>query len=213
MALGLLALVLAIATSVQVSLGLRPLALLRRGISEIRAGHSKHLPAAVLSEVGPLVEEINALLDAQELEIACSRGRAADLAHGFKTPLAVLIADAARLRERGDNKTAHDIEAVADAMSRHVDRELALARLRSGTRGTGAAAIELRPLRRSLLTTLARMPTVKESCLSARFQRTCAFRLIAPILPRCSAISSRTPPVTPGARSHSSHRRSVIHRR
>jgi signal transduction histidine kinase len=158
LALGLLALVLAVATSVQVNLGLRPLALLRRGISEIRAGHSKHLPAAVPSEVGPLVEEVNALLDAQEREIARSRGRAADLAHGFKTPLAALIADAARLRERGDDKTAQDIEAVADAMSRHVDRELALARLRSGTRSSAATMTELRPLLRSLLTTLARTP-------------------------------------------------------
>ncbi len=157
-ALGLLALVLATATSIQVSLGLRPLALLRRGISEIRAGHRKHLPAAAPSEVGPLVEEVNALLDAQEREIVRSRGRAADLAHGFKTPLAALIADAARLRERGDNKMAQDIEAVADAMSRHVDRELALARLRSEARSTGAAVTELRPLLSSLMTTLARTP-------------------------------------------------------
>jgi signal transduction histidine kinase len=155
-ALALLAAVLAIATSVQVSLGLRPLAVLRRGISEIRAGHRKRLPAAVPSEVGPLVEEVNALIDAQEREIARSRGRAADLAHGFKTPLAALTSDAARLRERGDDKTAEDIEAVADAMSRHVDRELALARLRSGTGSTGAAMSELRPLVSSLLTTLAR---------------------------------------------------------
>jgi signal transduction histidine kinase len=158
-ALGLLALVLAIATSIQISLGLRPLALLRRGISEIRAGHRKHLPAAVPSEVGPLVEEVNALLDVQEREIVRSRCRAADLAHGFKTPLAALVADAARLRERGDNKMAQNIEAVAEAMSRHVDRELALARLRSGARSTGTAATELRPLLSSLLTTLARTPS------------------------------------------------------
>lgn len=157
-ALGLLALVLAIATSVQVSLGLHPLAMLRRGVSEIRAGQRKHLPTAVPSEVGPLVEEVNALLDAQEREIVRSRGRAADLAHGFKTPLAALVADAARLRERGDDKTARDIEAVADAMSRHIDRELALARLRGGVRRAGSALTELHPLLSSLLTTLARTP-------------------------------------------------------
>jgi signal transduction histidine kinase len=158
-ALGLLALVLAIATSIQVSLGLRPLALLRRGISDIRTARLRHLPTAVPSEVEPLVEEVNALLDAQEREIMRSRGRAADLAHGFKTPLAALIADAARLRERGHNKMARDIESVADAMSRHVDRELALARLRSGPRGTGAAATKLQPLLSSLITTLARTPS------------------------------------------------------
>ena len=166
-ALGLLALVLAIATSIQVSLGLRPLALLRRGISDIRAGRRKHLPTAAPSEVGPLVEEVNALLDAQEREILRSRGRAADLAHGFKTPLAALMADAARLRERGDNRMAQDIEAVADAMSRHVDRELALARLRSGARSTGTRATELRPLLSSVLATLARTPSANR----IRFER------------------------------------------
>jgi signal transduction histidine kinase len=166
-ALGLLALVLAIATSIQVSLGLRPLALLRRGISDIRAGRRKRLPIAAPSEVGPLVEEVNALLDAQEREIVRSRGRAADLAHGFKTPLAALMADAARLRERGDNRMAQDIEAVADAMSRHVDRELALARLRSGARSTGAPATELRPLLSSVLATLARTPSASR----IRFER------------------------------------------
>jgi signal transduction histidine kinase len=145
-ALGLLALVLALATSIQVGLGLRPLALLRRGIFDIRTGRLRHLPTTVPSEVEPLVKEINALLDAQEREIARSRGRAADLAHGFKTPLAALIADAARLRERGDGKMARDIEAVADSMSRYVDRELALTRLRSGARNTEAAVTELSPL-------------------------------------------------------------------
>jgi len=173
LALGLLALVLAIATSIQVSLGLRPLAVLRRGISEIRAGHFKRLPAAVPSEVGPLVEEVNALLDAQEREIVRSRGRAADLAHGFKTPLAALFADAARLRERGDNKMAQDIEAVADAMSRHVDRELAHARLRS----TAATVTELRPLLSSLLTTLARTPDGER----IRFERSIPEHLRVPL--------------------------------
>ena len=60
-ALACLALVLAVATSLQVGLGLRPLALLRRGVADIRAGRSRHLPSAVPVEVRPLVEEVNAL--------------------------------------------------------------------------------------------------------------------------------------------------------
>lgn len=176
-ALGLLAFVLAIATSIQVSLGLRPLAQLRRGVSEIRAGRRKHLPTGVPSEVESLVEEVNALLDAQEREIVRSRGRAADLAHGFKTPLAALMADAARLRERGDGKMAQDIEAVADAMSRQVDRELALARLRGGARSTGTAVTELAPLLTSILTTLARTPSGNE----IRFERSIPEGLRLPV--------------------------------
>ncbi|MGJ4945681.1 sensor histidine kinase [Bradyrhizobium sp. HKCCYLS1011] len=157
-ALAVLALVLALATSVQVGLGLRPLASLQRGIAEIRAGKRRHLPVAVPTEVAPLVEEVNALLDAQEREIVRSRSRAADLAHGFKTPLAALAADAARLKELGEMKLAENVEAVADAMSRQVDRELALARLRGKARTGGSSTTELKPLLASLVTTLARTP-------------------------------------------------------
>lgn len=158
-ALAVLAVVLALATWVQVGLGLRPLDALRRGVAEVRSGRRSHLPAAVPVEVQPLVEEVNALLDAHEHEIERSRRRAADLAHGLKTPLAALAADAARLRERGESAIAQDIDSVGDAMSRHVDRELARARIR-GIVGRGATAYtELAPLVRSLIATLARTPT------------------------------------------------------
>ena len=157
-ALGLLGLVLAIATSIQVGLGLRPLDALRRGVAEIRSGRRQHLPANVPAEVRLLVEEVNALLDAQEQEIARSRSRAADLAHGLKTPLAALAADAARLRERGEAAIAQDIEAVGDAMSRHVDRELARARVRGAVRHRAGVSTELAALVRSLVATLSRTP-------------------------------------------------------
>jgi len=157
-ALGVLGVVLALATSVQVILGLRPLDALRHGIADIRSGRNRRLPAAVPTEVLPLVEEVNALLEAQEREIERSRGRAADLAHGLKTPLAALAADAGRLRECGEIKLARDIEAVGDAMSRHVDRELARARLRGDARRGEPAVVELAPLVRSLVTILSRTP-------------------------------------------------------
>jgi signal transduction histidine kinase len=158
LALGLLGLVLAIATAIQVSLGLRPLDALRSGVAEVRAGRIRHLPTATPVEVRPLVEEVNALLDGQEREIERSRGRAADLAHGLKTSLAALAADARRLREQGQDKIARDIEAVGETMSRHVDRELARARVRGTAQRKAGLSTELAPLVRSLLATLARAP-------------------------------------------------------
>ncbi len=158
MALGLLGLVLVVATSIQVALGLRPLDALRRGVADIRSGQRRHLPTNVPAEVKALVEEVNGLMDAQEREIERSRSRAADLAHGLKTPLAALAADAARLRERGQTEIANDIEAVGDAMSRHVDRELARARARGTARQRGNAATPLKPLVESLIATLSRTP-------------------------------------------------------
>lgn len=157
-ALVLLGCVLALATWVQVEVGLRPLVGLRRGVADIRAGRIHRLPASVPTEVHPLVEEVNALIDAQEYEIERSRGRAADLAHGLKTPLAALAADSSRLRERGEHDIAQDIEAVGEAMGRHVDRELARARVRGRARGVAATSASVRPLVGSIVATVSRTP-------------------------------------------------------
>jgi len=157
-ALILLGCVLTAATWIQVNVGLRPLAALRHGVAEIRAGSVRYLPETVPAEVEPLAKEVNALVEAQEREIEKSRSRAADLAHGLKTPLAALAADAVRLHERGEHAIARDIEAVGESMGRHVDRELARARVR-GRAGSGSKPwTELAPLTRSLIATLARTP-------------------------------------------------------
>ena len=158
-ALGLLGAVLAAATAIQVSLGLRPLHALRRGVADVRAGRIRHLPTAIPVEVRPLVDEVNALLDGQEREIERSRGRAADLAHGLKTPLAALAADVRRLREQGQDAIARDIESLGEAMGRHVDRELARARVRGTAHRKAGLSTELAPLVRSLLATLTRAPS------------------------------------------------------
>ena len=104
----------------------------------------------------PLVEEVNALLDAREQDIIRSRNRAADLAHGLKTPLAALSADSERLRQKGERRLADDIDSAIEAMRRHVDRELARARLRGGNGLATQATTSLAPLARSLVATLSR---------------------------------------------------------
>lgn len=167
LALGLLGCVLAIATSVQVTLGLRPLDAMRRGVADIRAGRSRHLPGAVPTEVEPLVEEVNALVDVQAKEIERSRSQAADLAHGLKTPLAALTADAARLHEGGEHAIARDIEAVAETMSRRVDRELARVRVRGRALRGADVSTELKPLVNSLIATLVRTPAGKRVTFEA----------------------------------------------
>jgi signal transduction histidine kinase len=156
LALVLLGAVLLAAMSAQIGLGLRPLAALRRGIADIRSGRSRRLPSTVPVEVSPLVEEVNAMLDMQEREIERSRGRAADLAHGLKTPLAALTADVERLRKQGDATLAADIQSVADTMTRHVDRALAKARLQGGVRY--GLSTELAPFLPALVDTVRRTP-------------------------------------------------------
>lgn len=155
-ALLLLGSVLAAATWVQVSLGLRPLDALRRSVAEIRSARDHRLRSHVPAEVQPLVQEVNALLDAREQEIARSRNRASDLAHGLKTPLAALGADASRLRTKGEVELAGEIESVIDTMRRHVDRELARVRVRGSDRSPPGTFTRVGPLVDSLIATLGR---------------------------------------------------------
>ncbi|GGE53693.1 histidine kinase [Agaricicola taiwanensis] len=126
----LLAALILIAAWVQVGLGLKPLARVREALAAVRAGREKHLAVEVPSEIAPLVAEVNTLLEAQEAEMIRARDRAADLAHGLRTPLTALASDVARLRAKGEQEIAADIEAVAVQMRRTVERELARARLR-----------------------------------------------------------------------------------
>jgi signal transduction histidine kinase len=130
--LGVLALVLIVASALQITVGLRPLAAIQARVGAIRSGDATRLGTEFPSEVRPLAAEVDALLSAREADIARARARAADLAHGLKTPLQVLAGDVERLRTAGETAMAEEIEQVAAAMRRHVERELARARLAAG---------------------------------------------------------------------------------
>jgi signal transduction histidine kinase len=130
-----LAALLCAAAAALVTIGLRPLATLRERLSGVRNGESRRLTGHFPSEVMPLVAETNALLDAQDDAINVARTRASNLAHGLKTPLAVMATHSRRLRRSGDTDLAGDIDKQLEMMRRHVERELARTRERS----TGSA--------------------------------------------------------------------------
>lgn len=123
-----LAALLLAASFVQIFVGLRPLATLTERLSAIRAGKAERLGSDFPDEVLPLTGEVDALLQSRENQLRKARERAADLAHGFKTPLQILSGDVLRLRERGEEGVARDIEAIILRMRRHVDHEMARAR-------------------------------------------------------------------------------------
>jgi signal transduction histidine kinase len=133
-----LAVLLTAAAWAQVTIGLRPLAAVRRKLAAIASGDAQRLGEGFPDEVQPLAHEIDTLLEARDLQIEKARTRAADLAHGLKTPLQVLSDDAKRLRDKGDVELASEIDDIADTMRRHVERELA--RARSGAARTSTAA-------------------------------------------------------------------------
>lgn len=131
--LSLLALFLIAAAYAQVAVGLKPLGDVRKRLAAIREGKARRLSDGFPSEILPLSIEVDALLEAREKQLERARERSADLAHGLKTPLQALSGDVERLRRRGQADMATEIEQVADTMRRHVDRELARARMGTGS--------------------------------------------------------------------------------
>ena len=78
----LVAFVLIVANFVQISIGLRPLERLRSAVHEVVARRRDRLEVAAPSEVQPLADEIDRLLEAQDKALLRARSRATDLAHG-----------------------------------------------------------------------------------------------------------------------------------
>ncbi len=124
MTLGALALALVAAILLQVRFGLRPLAALRRDVADIRSGTRHRMQDNVPSEVTPVVDEINALLDHNETMLEKARAQAANLAHALKNPLTVMRNEAADIAgERG-----RIIKDQSDIIGRNIERHLVRAR-------------------------------------------------------------------------------------
>ena len=151
----IIAVLLLAAGWIQVTVGLRPLAAIRDRVAAIRAGTLNRLGSGFPAEVRPLATEVDALLEARQAQIDQARARAADLAHGLKTPLQVLSGDVQRLRDRGETAIADEVAGVARSMHRHVERELARARL--GAEGKDAQA-DLRTVARRVVSVARRTP-------------------------------------------------------
>lgn len=131
-ALGILGAVLLLGFGFQVGAGLRPLSTVQDALGAVRSGRARRLQIDVPREVEPLVSEVNSLLEAQENEMIRARDRAADLAHGLKTPLTALSTSIQRLRVKGEIELADEIDGQAERIRRHIERELARARVRHG---------------------------------------------------------------------------------
>jgi signal transduction histidine kinase len=120
--------VLVAAAWLQVRVGLHPLARIRGELAALAQHANVRLPPANLREVQPLVDAINALADARQQDLQQARRRAADLAHGLKTPLAALAAQSRRARDAGAAAAADGMDRAVAAIGLVVEGELARTR-------------------------------------------------------------------------------------
>lgn len=161
-ALLVIAVVLFAGAWLQASVGLQPLAALRRAIGDVRGGASERLGDGFPTEIQPLADDLDRLLDRHADLLRKARDRAGALAHGFKTPLTILVLEARRLDEEGKHAAARRIRDQAESMRRLVERELARARVRGAPAGGdalgGVVTADLEDTVRRLVDLVRRMP-------------------------------------------------------
>lgn len=140
--LGVLWLTLSAAAWLQVTLGLRPLKDVRSDLDRLRDSPVARLPPARLTEIQPLTDAINAMADARERDVTRGHQRAADLAHGLKTPIAALEAQSRRARDLGASDAADGLDRVISSVKSAIEAELARARIANVASGpTGRTPI------------------------------------------------------------------------
>ena len=151
-----LALFLMLVSALQIYFGLRPLKRLRDSLDAMRSGAESRLTGQFPVEVQGLIDALNQLLEGRDAMVERSRARAADLAHGLKTPLSVLSAEARRLRDRGETESAGRISEHVERMTKGIERELARARARGRSLAGERTALE--PAVAKMLAVFERLP-------------------------------------------------------
>lgn len=123
----LFALICMLVGLLQVRQGLSPINRLRDRLASVRDGREPRLDGEYPAEVQPLVDDLNTLIEERERRVTRAMAKAGDLAHGLKTPLAIL-ANEARLIGAGAPEAGAIIEQQVDRMRRQIDYHLAHAR-------------------------------------------------------------------------------------
>jgi signal transduction histidine kinase len=120
--------------------GLSPFRTLRERLGAVRDGRTARLVGEFPTEVTPLVDDLNTLLAEREGRVARAVAKAGDLAHGLKTPLAILAQDVARADAAGQHELADSIRLQVERMRRQIDSHLAQARASASGAGPAARA-------------------------------------------------------------------------
>lgn len=151
-ALGMLALGMAVAAVILVLGGLRPLSMLRRRLGDVRAGYVANIQGRFPSEIQPLVDEFNGVLATNAEIVQRARTQAGNLAHAVKTPLTVLE-NAAHAQ---DSSFARLVVEQTDAARRQIDWHLARARVAAAVQA-GGMRTPLAPVLQALARTMRRL--------------------------------------------------------
>ena len=148
-----LAIVLLFTTLFQVRFGLLPLKRISERLIAIRSGSAERLDGTFPEEIAPLARELNALIEANREIVERARTHVGNLAHALKTPLSVLVNEAAT---RQEDPLALKIREQADIMRDQVTRHLERARLAARLTSLGSIT-EIKPVVAALVRSMEKI--------------------------------------------------------
>lgn len=123
-----------VALLIQVRFGLRPLERVRRSLASIRSGKATRLDGKFPTEIEPLADEINSLLEGNREVLERARTHVGNLAHALKTPLSVLTNEA----RSHPGEFGEQVSRAAVNMREQIDHHLARARMAASANVFGA---------------------------------------------------------------------------
>ena len=140
------------AVILQVRVGLKPLFDLRREVTGVRKGRAERLKGGYPAELEPLAQELNALLAHNQEVVERQRTHVGNLAHALKTPLSVMLTEAAG----ADGPLAELVDRQAHAMRKQIDHHLRRARTAARAQGSRDRTV-VEPALEELARTLERI--------------------------------------------------------
>jgi signal transduction histidine kinase len=135
--LGAVAIMLAVMSTIVARIALRPVGRLRREVERVREGEAAALTEVYPAELAPLSDEINDLLRSNAQIVERARNQVGNLAHGLKTPIAVLRNEAASDKK---NPLARVVSSETEKMSQLVTTYLDRARIAARSSVVGKRA-------------------------------------------------------------------------
>ena len=125
-----LGIVLLLTTVFQVNYGLAPLKRISESIADIRSGRAERLEGEFPVEIAPLARETNALIDANREIVERARTHVGNLAHAIKTPLSVIVNEAAtHAADPFAAKVMEQADVMRDQVAHHLERARIAARV------------------------------------------------------------------------------------
>ncbi len=147
-----LALALVLSAAAQLRYGLKPLWQLQEGVAAIRRGEAEKIEGDFPQDLAPLASEFNLLIDANRDVVERARTQVGNLAHALKTPLSVIVNEAAVDPGPLAAKVEEQAALMRDQVSYYLNRARAAVRAR-----TLGGATEVAPAVEALVPTFEKI--------------------------------------------------------